>query len=308
MAQSSKSIVVPKSQFLQEQERELLERLDAELRGSGKMLPLCDARYLETHEIFEGRSNQQGLIIDWFSRFFQEHFRQPEPPEGTFRVLSVGCGSGILDLQLATRLSDQTQDFHYVGVDPNSVECDHFQGQFAGFASGQLGAQPQVEVVNKSFEDFEASCGFDLIHFVHSLYYMPDSAAALEKARRLLAPGGRIVFFQAPCEEMNALTVRFWDKEYARPTLFAEDLSDILEVQDWKYDRERINAFLEVSPLAYPDSSLGIALTDFIVQVDSLDLSEPVRNLITGYLKLISIRDEDEVYISHPVDAFVMGE
>ena len=93
MAQSSKSIVVPKSQLLQEQERELLERLDAELRSSGKMLPLCDARYLETREIFEGRSNQQGLIIDWSSRFFQEHFRQAESPEGTFRVLSVGCGA-----------------------------------------------------------------------------------------------------------------------------------------------------------------------------------------------------------------------
>ena len=148
MDQSSIRLVSPTSLALQEQQRNLLGRLDTELRGSGKLIPLCDARYLETHEIFESRSDQQGLIIDWFSHFFKDRFAESESRAGTFRVLSVGCGSGILDLQLATHLLDQSQDFQYIGVDPNSVECEYFEGQFAGFASGQLGDEPQVAVVS----------------------------------------------------------------------------------------------------------------------------------------------------------------
>jgi SAM-dependent methyltransferase len=289
----------------------LLGRLETALIDSSDLVRLTDARYLETHGIYEGRSDQQRLIIDWFADWFADRIAVGLRPNGAFRVLSVGCGSGILDVQIATRLAKQTHDLdcdlHYIGVDPNRIECETFQQNFAGAELDQA----QVEVVNTTFENLDAGPGFDVIHFVHSLYYMPDPKAALEKARKLLAPGGRLIVFHAPCEALNDLTVRFWDKQYARPTLFAEDFVEILDAWRWDYERARIDARLEVSPLAQAGSSIGLALTDFIVQIDSLRLSAPVQELVGRYLRLISIvsvEQRGETHIAHPVDVFVIGE
>ncbi len=306
----SSSISPASSSDTRDQRKDLLGRIETALIGSSDLVPLTDARYLETHGIYEGRSDQQPLIIDWFGDWFAERVAPPLAPEGAFRVLSVGCGSGILDVQIAARLLEQTNnlhcDVHYVGVDPNQIECEAFEQNFADAATDQA----QVDVVNSTFEDLEAGRGFDVIHFVHSLYYMPDPKAALEKARKLLAPGGRLIVFHAPCEALNELTVRFWDKQYARPTLFADDFVEILDTWRWDYERARIDARLEVSPLAHADSSIGLALTDFIVQIDSLRLSAPVQDLVGRYLRLVSVDSVEagaETHISHPVDVFVIG-
>ena len=295
----SSAISIASFSIDRDQRMDLLGRLDRALIGSSDLVPLSDARYLETHGIYEGRSDQQRLVIDWFA----DRVAPTLPPEGSFRVLSIGCGSGILDVSIATRLLKQTNDLHYVGVDPNQIECEAFLQQFTDASLDQA----RVEVVPATFEDFEAGCSFDLIHFVHSLYYMPDPAAALEKARKLLAPGGRLIVFHAPCEALNDLTVRFWDKEYARPTFFAEDFAEILDAWRWDYERERVDARLEVSPLADADSSIGLALRDFIVQFDSRRLPFPVQDLVGRYLRLISVEDGGETHIPHPVDVFVIG-
>lgn len=279
---------------------QLLAKLDEALIGSGHLVPLDDARFLETHCIYEGRSNQQRRIIEWFG----DETAPPLQPDHPFRVLSVGCGSGILDLPIATRLVDHTDDLRYAGVDPNRIECEAFERLFADASLDQV----QVEVSPTTFEDFEAAGSFDLVHCVHSLYYMPDPARALEKARKLLAPGGRMVVFQAPCEELNDLSVRFWDKQHARPTLFAEDLAEILDAWRWDYRRTRVDARLEVTPLADPDSGIGLALRDFIVQLDSQNLPRPVQDLIGRYLRIISVEERDKTYIPHPVDVFVIDE
>lgn len=280
------------------QRKDLLVRLDGALIGTSDLVPLRDARYLETHGIYEGRSDQQRLIIDWFAK----HGIPSLQTKGTFRVLSVGCGSGVLDVSIATRLQEQTNGLHYVGVDPNRIECEAFQKNFSEASLDQA----RFEVVPTTFEDFGAAGGFDLIHFVHSLYYMPDPTAALEKARKLLAPGGRLIVFHAPCEALNDLTVRFWDKQYQRQTLFAEDFAKTFDAGSWDYERERVDARLEVSPLANPNSSIGLALRDFIVQFDTLGLSESIQDIVDCYLRLISVEAHGETHIAHPVDVFVI--
>ena len=208
----------------------------------------------------------------------------------------------MLDVPVATRLAARTADLQYVGVDPNGVECEVFERVFR--QTSLPGAR--VEVVLATFEDFEATRAFDLIHFVHSLYYMPDPASALEKARKLLAPGGRLIVFHAPCEALNDLAVRFWDKQYARPTLFAEDFAELLDRWGWSYERGRVDAAVEVTPLVDGDPEIGLALRDFIVQVDSQRLPPPVQEIVERYLRLIAVEDRGRTHIAHPVDVFVI--
>lgn len=280
---------------LEERER-LLARLDWALARTEELFLLEEARFLETHGIYEGRSDQQQRIIEWFG----EQIAAALLPDRPFRVLSVGCGSGMLDLPVATRLASGTTDLRYVGVNPNRAECEVFERLFR--EASLSGAR--VEVVPETFEAFETDRAFDLIHFVHCLYYMPDPSAALEKARKLLAPGGRLVVFHAPREALNDLAVRFWDKKYARPTLFAEDLAALLDRWGWAYERGRVEAAVEVSPFVDGDPDIGLALRDFIIQVDSQRLPPRVQEIVERYLRLIVVEDRGRNHIAHPVDVF----
>ncbi len=280
---------------LQERSR-LLERLDESLARIGEVFCLDETRFLETHRIYEGRSDQQRRIVEWFGEVITPALRPGHP----FRVLSVGCGSGMLDLPVATRLASRKADLHYVGVDPNRVECEAFERLFR--RATLPGAR--VEVVPTTFEAYEADGPFQLIHFVHCLYYMPDPCAALEKARKLLAPGGRLLVFHAPREALNDLAVRFWNKTYARPTLFAGDFAELLDRWGWAYERGRVEAALEVTPLVDGDPEIGHALRDFIIQVDGRRLPAPVREIVERYLRLLVVEDRGRNHISHPVDFF----
>ncbi|MDJ0865444.1 MAG: class I SAM-dependent methyltransferase [Myxococcota bacterium] len=279
-----------------EERQRLLARLDQALARVDDLFSLDDARFLESHGIYEGRSNQQQRIIEWFGEQIAPALR----PERPFRVLSVGCGSGMLDLPVATRLVSRTAQLHYVGVNPNRVECEAFERRFRQAALPAA----RVEVVPATFEAFEADRAFELIHFVHCLYYMPDPSAALEKARKLLAPGGRLVVFHAPREALNDLAVRFWDKRYARPTLFAEDLAERFDRWGWGYERGRVEAAVEVTPFVEADPDIGLALRDFIIQVDSQRLPPLVQEIVERYLRLIVVEDRGRNHISHPVDVF----
>ncbi len=276
---------------------EMLARLDRALVDVDELVPLGGQRFRDTHDIYEGRSDQQPRIIRWFAERLT-----PVASGHPFRVLSVGCGSGLLDFPVASRLAEQVDDVHYVGIDPNAAQCAAFARRFdeAGLAG------VRVDVLAGCFEDVDVTHGFDIVHFVHCLYYMPDPMSALSRARGLLAPGGRLVVFQAPCEALNDLATRFYDKQYARPTLFAEDLASTLDARGWRYERGRIDARVDVTPFVDGDPVLGLALRDFIIQVDGVRLPAQVSALVDDYLHSVAVHRDGRSHIAHPVDYFVI--
>lgn len=276
----------------------LLARLDAALEGIERVPSLDPRRFLETHVLYEGRSDQQARIIDWFAR----EVGPALPDPGDCSVLSVGCGSGILDVPVLRRLARPGRRVRWVGVDPNEVECEAFERQFA--AAALPGAE--LEVVAAPFEDYEPPAPFDVVHLVHCLYYLPDPVGALEKARRLVAPGGKLVVFHAPCAELNSLAKRFYDRLGAGPTAFAEDLAALFARRGWPTARARVDAEVDVTPFVDGDPDVGVALRDFIVQADSRRMPEALVHIVDAYLHAVAYERDGHWRVRHPVDVFVI--
>lgn len=276
----------------------LLADLDAALGEIGELPHLDEARYQTTHQLFEGLSDQRARIIEELCR----RVDPSAPADRPLRVLGIGCGAGEVDLALAGSLAASSGELVYVGVDPNRAQCEATEEMFADADLPRV----RLDVAVETFDDFEAEQRFDVVHFVHSLYYMPDPAAALERARRLLGPGGELVIVQAPREELNELAVRFYDKSYARPTLFAGDVAELLTGWEWDFERDRIDARVDVTALD-GDAEVGDALRDFIAQIDVRRLPGAVQELIERYLHLVAFESGDRSYIAHPVDAFFVS-
>ncbi len=97
---------------------------------------------------------------------------------GCRRVLDVGCGDGTLARYLREPGRIVT------GIDPAGACIARAQAACAG--------EGGLRFVCASFEDYTTEERFDAVLIVASLHHMA-AEAALEKAKALLAPGGRLL-------------------------------------------------------------------------------------------------------------------
>jgi SAM-dependent methyltransferase len=100
-------------------------------------------------------------------------------------ILDLGAGSGWLSHRLSSF------GHRLVAVDAIDDEVD-------GLGAARHYATP-FAVVQADFDALPFAPGqFDLVVFNGSLHYAPDTAATLERAHRMLAPGGALVVMDSP--------------------------------------------------------------------------------------------------------------
>jgi len=111
-------------------------------------------------------------------------YRRRIVPAATGRVLEIGIGSGLNLPLYGTAVSE------VVGIDPNAT--------LNRMAADRIhtAAMP-VQLVNGSAEDmpFDAA-SFDSVVTTWTLCSIPDGARALAEMRRVLKPGGQLLFFE----------------------------------------------------------------------------------------------------------------
>ncbi|MEM9691281.1 MAG: class I SAM-dependent methyltransferase [Myxococcota bacterium] len=276
-------------------QRRLLEQLEAQLDVAA-LTPLSHERCLESHNIFEGASDQRRQIA--------RHLGGVAPDsasDGEFSVLSIGCGGGELDREVVRSLAERFPRLRYTGVDPNPVEATRCRA----FVST---ATPEAEVAVEAvvFEDFTApAASFDIAYAVHTLYYLAEVDRAIARARRMLRDGGQLIVFQAPRGLLNQLSAVFWEAQLGRRIRFSEDLGEICA--SGRPTVARFDAEVDVTPcLEAPSSAAARALRDFILQFDTAFLAPRTVELVDEYLCAISRRTAAGAWRSpHPVDVFV---
>ncbi|MDO9377532.1 MAG: class I SAM-dependent methyltransferase [Nocardioidaceae bacterium] len=241
--------------------------------------------YARDHALFEARSDQRALITDFLVD------RLTGRGGGPVSVLSVGCGDGTVDAAVARALLDTApgRAVRYVGVEPFSGSATAFAGRMAAIGSSALDA----EVVTSTFDDAGLVERFDVVVFVHSMYYVPDVASTLRRAHDLLRPGGELIVLSAPRGELNQLTVALAPPVAGHRQWFSDDVAD---------------GFLlaGVGPVTTTSIDARVDLTgadddvlDFTVQAR---LDDVVRPLVLDHLADVSV--DDGVVVRHPVDVY----
>jgi SAM-dependent methyltransferase len=262
------------------------------LDNTSNPVPLSDERFLETHVIFEGSSTQQDQILECLARHGD---RAPA------LVLSLGCGSGILDGPLAARLAARLgpQRLRYVGLDPNPLHCRLLRRRFE-----QLPIDG--EVVVGRFEGYHSVERFDRVLMIHTHYYLDDVPQGLARAAARVAPGGAFVIAAAPRGDLNRLAQLFWPDRTEEDLWFSEELSDHFATADVTASRVRIDARLDVSA-CFDGRDEGDAIRDFVVQADTRQLSARIRRQIDDALRLMGrVEPNGRWTVPHPVDLFVL--
>lgn len=203
-----------------------------------------------------------------------------------------------MDRRITQVFSDHVESLSLLGVDPNSEHTRAFERQFAseGF---------ETEVFTGLFEQLDVEQRFDVIHFVHCLYYFEHIEPELRKAFGMLAPGGALVVLQAPNEALNHLADRVWKKQFAHSAWYSDDVAAAFERMDIGFRVHRIEAEVDVSECLDPESEIGIDILDFIVQADTRQFSAAFQASLRDSLRSISRQRGRRWLCAHPVDAIV---
>ncbi len=255
---------------------------------------LSDERFDQTHELFERSSDQQGQILSWLKKRVAALDASVDP----LRILSVGCGSGILDNPLITTLAGRSQRVVYTGVDPNAVACRRFREDFNAIGIANV----KLELREGTIETTHFPDRFDLIHAVHCLYYFSDPAASVSRLLKLLKPGGQLVVIQAPKAELNQLADCFWTQATDSPIWYSDRLERHLAEHELQFSRHRIDGWVDVTRCFKAGCPRGEMLLDFITQTDCSRLDDGCVELCLDYLQTVSRSEGDRDLVAHPVD------
>lgn len=266
-----------------------LDRLREEVRGTAPLPALSGERYALTHAAYEAASDQRPRLEAWLARELPPLLAGIDP----VRVVGVGVGDGTVDAVLAAALASDGRRVHYTGVEPHAASAVGFAGRLAALAVSAL----IPTVVIGDFADHDAGAPADLVHFVHSLYYVDDLSAALDHALSMVRPGGLLVAATAPLEPLCVLTELLCPWGGHRPW-FAGDVRAELDLRGLDVRAETLVDHLDVR-----DALLGGGedVLDFLVGARTSAMEPQVRAQMLDYLRDISLPGSVGV-VPHPLD------
>lgn len=267
---------------------DLLDDLRALRQGAAALPALEPDSYARDHAAFEMLSDQRGLIADHLAD------RMSEIGDGPISVLSVGCGDGSLDVRLAEGLVRAVpgRPVRYVGIEPWSGSAALFTAEMAALEAREL----TVEVHVSSFADASVDETFDVVVFVHSIYYVVDLGETLRSALDLVRPGGQLWVLNAPRAALNELVDVLAPPLEDHRQWFSADVDEAFTDEGITLDDAiTLNALVDLA-------SASDEVLDFAVQAR---LTPALRGPVRAYLAAVSVRGPDGApRVPHPVDVF----
>ena len=161
--------------------------------GLPRVRRLTDAGQVQTADVFGYKWSRRETFDspasrararEWLIERYGDLARQQWLQDGAV-VVDAGCGAGLSGLEL---LADRLPHLRYLGVDV-STAVDMARARFA--ERGVPGAFLQADLMDLPLP---AGCA-DVVFSEGVLHHTPSTRDALAAVTRLLAPGGRILFY-----------------------------------------------------------------------------------------------------------------
>lgn len=271
-------------------------------QAADEVLPLpalAGPAYARGHALFEARSDQRGLLADWLVQRLCAAARG----RASLRVLSVGAGDGRLDAAVVTALLDAEPGLalSWTCVEPLPGSAAACQARLDSTGPSE---RRRVDVRGCAFEDLAEPGPFDVITFVHSLYYVADVAAALGRAASLLTPGGRLLLAHAPRTGLNELGAVLAPPLQGHPQWWSGTTHDAVRRLPLRGAAGRLTGSLDLrdcfdrAARADVDPDVRQDVLDFVVQAH---LPESLRPTVLDVLRALSASGSG-ADVEHPLD------
>lgn len=263
--------------------------------------PLSPEAYAHCFLTFRRYSTEWLGMLAWCEQRLAEWL----PPGPRLSAMSVGAGNGDFDWRLLPLLQGHAPDLDYVFVEPSRAMCGRLRERMA--REPLPGVRFGLE--NACFEACRLQDTYDLVLLTHCLYYIPDRAAAIERAARLAGDSGWVLIFHQTLLGIDQVQRRFIKrvKGSDREMFTSRGIEDILIRLDIPHRREDIDSHIEVSECLRPGSEPGEALLSFFLECDTRAIDPVLKQEIRDYLRELAVPDQGRMLLRHPVAVFLLS-
>ena len=276
-------------------QNKIIGSIDQAVTNLAQILPLNNSYYAQCLEIFEANSDQRLGLLGWLEANIVAKMSQ-----GANTILSVGCGTGAFDECILRYARARMNQVTYLGIEPNEISAAEFSQTMGKQASHQV----DVSVLLQKFGEQVFENKFDLILFVHSIYYLENRNDAIDAALKALKPGGELVIVIAPDEELNKIANLMWQRQMEQKSWFSDDVRAHFDARGLDYSETRVSANLNAKECFGESTEVGRNIVDFIVQTQTDQLPTGLRSDISDFLISITEGQGPTTCLPHPVDIF----
>lgn len=243
--------------------------------------------YSKSHRVFLDKSGQTEKIND----LIQLHI----PPlidekkifkEQSLNVLSIGSGNGQTDLFLLKVIKEElmkTDPGHSVkifnrAIDPNLYSCDLYRAAIENLPSPLNDGKVAFEICQQSFEEYQQShrepLNFDIVHFIHSIYYVDIEKALMHCFEKELYDKGEVICIASRrgliCSVVSKLQWHVGSEIYD----VVDKMIQIANKNGWKIEVHDQEYSIDVTEVFDPQSTEGNLLLDFLTQTENFRNTE----------------------------------
>ncbi|NEO56872.1 MAG: class I SAM-dependent methyltransferase [Okeania sp. SIO3B5] len=244
-----------------------------------KLVKLNEQEYMEGHIAYRSQQNEPEMILKATFKVIEKHQSSQE----SYSILSIGCGSGLFEKPFLKKLIELNKSIHFVGIDPNKVECvktEEWCHKLNRFQPDKF----TFKIHPIKLEKFESSQSFDIILLIHSFYLFSEIESSFHKIYELLEEEGIVVIVIAIKTELRELLYYVTQRLYQRSILLSDDLYQFFSEHNISVHQEIIESPLNITKCFQKDSQLGKHLLDFIVGANTTYFSPSQLQVLLDYL------------------------
>ncbi|MEE6489110.1 hypothetical protein FKM82_015494 [Ascaphus truei] len=239
-----------------------------------RTLLLDENHYMQSFSAFVNRSTENQCTQQFIETRFPEMMLSLGNGKSPINVLSVGSGSGELDLHIISKIQSVRRGRPITNnvVEPNVHQILKYKECIAN--------TPGLDNVSfiwheKTADEYQCEANekdakFDFIHMIQVIYYLDDLPAALTFFRRSLAPNGKLLIVLISGDggwaTLRRKCASYWSLKDICMNKTSWELTSLLDAMDAKYEKHEIPAELDITECFIEGNKNGELLLDFMTE------------------------------------------
>ena len=246
-------------------------------------MEITGAHYIDCFNIFETKCDQFRKIEEMLQERLPSLVLRRLHDSQQLNILSVGSGNGEKDL-LVLKIIRESLRSHDKGtklkifnraIEPNTYFCDLYNEAIANMLTPSDDQATKFEICKQSFQEYSQHNGkeplkFDVVHFIHSIYYVDMEEALCHCFEKELGENGVFICIVSGGDLVHLILAKQpkdWhgQEDGASENLeMARQLVGIAKRKGWKHEVYIKEYSIDVTEVFDPKSTEGNLLLDFL--------------------------------------------
>ena len=246
-------------------------------------MEITGAHYVDCFNLFETKCDQFRKIEEMLRECLPSLVPRILHDSQQLNILSIGSGNGQKDLLVlkvireSLRSNDngtQLKMFNRA-IEPNTYFCDLYNEAIANMLTPSDDQATKFEICEQSFQEYsqhteKEPVKFDLVHFIHSIYYVDMEEALCHCFEKELGENGALICIVSGRDLINLVLAKQpknWHGQGDGTSENLENAERLVEIgknKGWKHELYITEYSIDVTEVFDPKSTEGNLLLDFL--------------------------------------------